>query len=578
MATTEPIDPFDYEPQKTTQGRPGWEKELYGIDPFDYEQKGPPPQQRFTEGMSGPERFATGFNARIADASQNVVGAGIGTLNALFPTGRGVPEMAAWKEKREKEFRPVSTNIMSDPVAHAGSIGADIVNTAPMPFGRLLPAVTANAAYQGLTNPGDPFQRGVQAGIGGVAGAGAYGLASGLSKLSNAPRGRYGENQNQMELSKAARESGVDLSIGDLEKQGMTRAVENANPFRHRRLDAQAEELGHYLTAGGTRENIIADSFKNSYDAAGKRVNAMYQQLDNFITAPVPGGQWLPGISANETRSTLKQIYSKYPQLIDSIPNQETKALVQALGSAKPGATMTFQEMDTLRKAVGKLSGYFERQAGGVAPQKGVDSEAASLFRKLYSSTYKDMEGWASQSKATGKAFDLFKAARDTYKAEMLPFERFSLSKGSLHGKYDERPQDFLFDLLNPRNRTQLESLYGKLDDEGKKAVQITLSADRAAKKFFSSAEPTIGPGGYLVGGASLFEPTAGAGAAAAAFLQNRMTTSPAMKSLYFADPRMFRGPATQLAPQSLVGGLRQVGEYGGRKQAGPKREDEKGR
>lgn len=365
---------------------------------------------------------------------------------------------------------PGGEELTNDSAGRFGALLPDVVGSIAAPA-RIVPQMLYGAV-SGAAEPGTPMERTV-AGLKGAAGAGTgQALASGVVKGTNTALGNL---TREGQVAAAAGQNGLDLTAGDILKN---RALQLAEEKSFRSPSAgQGEQVSKLMTEA--TGDPITNAIRNAYDSAQGRVSAAATKLDDII-ANNPG---MPKVQPRNMYSAVREISARSPDTLNNVRDPQIKAVLDSI-AAQPAnqipRSMTFQQLDELRKVLGPVMSKVEQQS--MSGASNVNTADANRWKQLYKAIMTDIEGWGS-SKATADALAAHKELSNTFKNEVLPLREHPVAGKVIDDGY-ARPEDLLRDLTSVRNKSIISDLYNRLDQGGKNAFDALRMSARGSREF----------------------------------------------------------------------------------------------
>jgi len=343
---------------------------------------------------------------------------------------------------------------------------------------------------EALKDPGDLSERALSGASGAFGGALGHKLGTMASKGVGALLGKA-ENKDVKSTVDFAKKEGVNLTAGDLGNR-VLRTAENIaqeSPIsgRSAALERQAKQLDDMLFPQG--ENKIVSGIKKVDDAMTQANKELWEPV--YKESAKSGVKVIPKNLQTQLRDTV----DKYPDLLNKIPNVQTRAKLDNLISSPKGLTpkLSFEDTRELQQALGFLTKDFDRQV----TMGNLPKDYSNSLKKIYGSIHRDIDNWGANP-AAAKAYDAYREANNLYKSAHLPWLENDFVQKAKKGVYEENKETFLSDVLSPKNRQALEKLTsylemtpsGKTVTEGERAAKMlktTKLSDRAAKLLYQT-------------------------------------------------------------------------------------------
>ena len=361
-----------------------------------------------------------------------------------------------------------------------GSLVPDMVGSMAVPA-QVLPQAT----YGALTRMIEPAPNEMERGINALKGAAEFGggqmLASGLVRGVNSARGNL-TREGQVASAAGRQVPGLELTAGDIANSKLLRLAEEksfGSPSA-----GQTSQVATMMA--DVKNNPLSNAVMNAYDAAQGKVTSAATRLDDLVAQ---GG--LPNVAPRETQAMLRAIAQRSPKTLDAIGDPVLRQRVDNIITAPSGRipkSMTFTELDELRRAFGPIMSKIEMQSKSGASN--INTADSNRWKQLYKGIMTDIENWGS-GKASADALAAHKELSSTFKNEVLPLREHPVA-GKIIGDTYTRPEDIVRDLaLSPRNASINKQLYERLDQGGKNALDAFRMAQRGSREFVHGESKT---------------------------------------------------------------------------------------
>ena len=365
---------------------------------------------------------------------------------------------------------PEYARLSEDTVGSIGQMVPDAIGSILFPA-RVIPQALYGAISK-FSEPAEDLYGRLKHGLQGGAESGiGQGVASGLIRGANRAAGVM---TREGEAAAAARGQGLNLTAGDILDSKLLRLAEQRSfksPSAY-----QADQISTLMNKEGG--DPITNAVMTSYNAAQDKVSAAAKALDDMVNTGT-----LPGVVPRNTYGAIQEIAKRSPKTLDNIGDPQLRALVDQIAAHPSGRIpkgMTFGQLDELRKTLGPVMSKVEMQSKSGASN--INTADANRWKQLYKGIMSDIDNWGSKA-ATEDALKAHKELSTTFKNEVLPLREHPVAGKIIDGRY-ERPEDLIRDLISPRNRSVIKSLYGRLDEGGKNAFDSFRLAERGTKEF----------------------------------------------------------------------------------------------
>ena len=437
----------------------------------------------------------------------------------------------------------------------AGSVGGmlpDALGSMIAPA-RILPQMT----YGALTRAVEPAPNVLERGVNAIKGAAEQGIGQGVaSGLVRGVNRLSGNMTREGQAAAAARGQGLNLTVGDILDSKLMRLAEGKS-FKAPGA-FQADQVATLMNKD--TGDPITNGVMTAYNAAQGKVSAASAALDQFVAQ-----NSLPAVRPVETISALRDIMKHNPATLEAIDDVVLRDRLKVLSAKNPNkASLSFEDLDDLRKAVGPIMAKIKTQS--TSGSNNVTTATANRWAGkdgLYAGIMKDIDAWGATAQLPKDAVDLHKTLSSTFKNEVLPLRDHPIAGKIVDNHYD-RPEDLLRDLTSPRNRSIVKNLYGHLDEGGRNAFDALRLAERGSKEFVKGesapafsrplVQTAIGAGGVLpwVPGSSAILPwIAAAVAAEQAAVHGANTTLG--RAIASGSPQAAKSPLANAALYSAV-------------------------
>jgi hypothetical protein len=413
----------------------------------------------------------------------------------------------------------------------AGRIGGmlpDAIGSALAPA-RIGPQMLYGALTRAI-EPGDPLERAVNAIEGAAWGLLGQASANALVRSTNAATGNM---SRAGEVAAAAKRHGLDLSAGDITDSNMLRLMEEksfASPTK-----GQVDQIARLMTA--KQGDPLSLAVRNAYDAAQKTVADSAKTLDDIIKT-----QNLSGVVPRKTYAAVRTIATRSPDTLRNVRDPELRQMLEDIANYPAGRIpklTDFGRLDELRKVLGPIMAKVELQSKSGASN--VNIADANRWKQLYKSIMDDMDAWGAAA-GNQEALAAHKALSRAFKEQVLPLREHPIAGRVLSDDYT-RPEDLVRDVTAARNRSIVNDLYGRLDQDGKNWIDAFRAAKRGTREFRTEGT-----------GWKWERPLALTGAAALPFIPGGMTTVPWAAAALAAEQGVVHGLNSSLGKAILAG------------------------
>lgn len=476
----------------------------------------------YTQGMSTLDLMRAGAGA---DINKLLQGAKHGA-QILFAPSDPEAKKALYEQiaQERKETADINKQLMMNPASVAGSF---LAQAAPAVAGPArLPAQIGMEMVRGAIEdvPGAPTStaselasRGMQAGErGAVTGVVGKGVQA-AGKTIGAATGQFTERGKEaMALrDEAAQKLGIDLSMGELDPNSWLGIFSRRNPKYGEHLEEQARKLASSMESSkqipgmvsGTTETKVmpGEGLRQSIVQAGKKIEQAgsdrWQALDQYVTTnnlpQVAPSNLLPivdNIGASMTKVKTVNGVPKYQsnEVFDRVADygeQEANWLKMMASSPVNIRTLSFDSIDSIRKAVGKAFARAERDMA--APNPTQDTRMArNELRKMYSALNQDLEAWGTTNAGTKEAKAMFDEANAFWRERVVPDVIMNkLARKSQTGEIGAKPRGYesaeqlYTDILGKGGQERVARLAATLSPKAKAEIDVLRTLENAAPR-----------------------------------------------------------------------------------------------